>query len=143
MSSSSHPSSSSTAAPVPEDSLQEDGRDTILIEGLLLPTEIGVLDSEKGRRQSVRFDVEIETVPDYRKIVRETGEYVSYADTVIFIQEKAASGGHVELVEEWAEAVAEFVLANPLADKVTVKVTKPDIFEDAAGVGIRVVRKRG
>lgn len=141
MSSSSSPSS--PAAPAPESHLQEDGRDTILIEGLLLPAEIGVLDSEKGRRQPVRFDVEIETVPDYRKIVRDTGQYVSYADTVFFIQEKAASGGHVELVEEWAEAVAEFVLENPLAEKVAVKVTKPDIFEDAAGVGIRIVRRRG
>lgn len=142
MSSSSNPSSP-PAAPAPECHLQEDGRDTILIEGLLLPAEIGVLDSEKGRRQSVRFDVEIETVPDYRRIVCETGQYVSYADTVTYVQDKAASGGHVELVEEWAEAVAEFVLANPLADKVTVKVTKPDIFEDAAGVGVRIVRRRG
>jgi len=122
--------------------LLDEGRDTILIEGLLLPVEIGVLDSEKGRRQSVRFDVEIRTVADYRRIVRDSGQYVSYADTVGFIQEKAASGGHVELVEEWAEAVAEFVLSNPLADGVLVKVTKPDIFEAADGVGIRIARKR-
>lgn len=122
--------------------LIEDGRDTILIDGLLLPAEIGVLESEKGRSQPVRFDVEIRTVAGYRQIVRETGTYVSYADTVTFIQDKAASGGHVDLVEEWAEAVAEFVLTNPLADHVTVKVTKPDIFQDAAGVGIRISRKR-
>lgn len=138
--------SSSTLIENPESqgtTLLEKGRDTILIEGLLLPTEIGVLDSEKGRRQAVRFDVEIVTVPDYRKIVRETGQYVSYADTVEFIQGKAATGGHVELVEEWAEAVAEFALGNPLAEEVSVKVTKPDIFDDASGVGIRVTRRRG
>ncbi len=122
--------------------LTEDGQDTILIDGLLLQVEIGVLDSEKGRRQAVRFDVEIETVPGYRRIVREKGTYVSYADTVAFIQEKAASGGHVDLVEEWAEAVAGFVLSNPLAERVTVKVTKPDIFKDADGVGIRITRRR-
>ncbi|EEE45478.1 MAG: dihydroneopterin aldolase [Labrenzia sp.] len=120
----------------------EDGRDTIVIEGLLVAAEIGVLDSEKGRTQGLRFDVEIRTVPDYRKIVAETGSYVSYADTVFFIQDKAANGGHVELVEEWVEAVAAFALQNPLADFVTVKATKPEIFEDAAGVGIRISRKR-
>jgi dihydroneopterin aldolase len=120
----------------------EDGRDTIVIEGLLVAAEIGVLDSEKGRTQGLRFDVEIRTVPGYRKIVAETGSYVSYADTVFFIQDKVANGGHVELVEEWAEAVAAFALQNPLADYVTVKVTKPEIFEDAAGVGIRISRKR-
>ncbi|MEP4770283.1 MAG: dihydroneopterin aldolase [Roseibium sp.] len=123
--------------------LIEDGQDVIVIDNLCLQTQIGVLDSEKGRSQSVRFDVEIRTIQNYRQIVRETGTYVSYADTVFFIQEKAASDNHIELVEEWAEAVAEFVLQNPMADQVTVKVTKPDIFEDAAGVGIRICRTRG
>ena len=122
--------------------LVEDGPDTILIENLTLPAEIGILDSEKGRRQAVRFDVEIETVANYRDIVRENGTFVSYADTVMFIQNKVQDGGHVDLVEEWAELIAEFVLSNPLAARVSVKVTKPDIFEDAAGVGIRITRKR-
>ncbi|WP_299484284.1 dihydroneopterin aldolase [uncultured Roseibium sp.] len=122
--------------------LVEDGADTILIENLTLPVEIGILDSEKGRRQAVRFDVEIETVANYRDMVRENGTFVSYADTVTFIQNKAQDGGHVDLVEEWAELIAEFVLTNPLAARVSVKVTKPDIFEDADGVGIRITRKR-
>ncbi|MCV0428322.1 MAG: dihydroneopterin aldolase [Roseibium sp.] len=122
--------------------LIEDGQDTILIEDLLIPAQIGILDSEKGRTQAVRFDIEIRTVPGYRKLVRETGTFVSYADAVEFVQAKASSGDHVDLVEDWAEAVAEFVLTNPLADRVTVKVNKPEIFEDAAGVGIRITRKR-
>ncbi|QDG74901.1 dihydroneopterin aldolase [Labrenzia sp. PHM005] len=120
----------------------EDSQDKIRIEGLNIPAEIGVLDSEKGRTQSLRFDVEIQTVPGYRDIVAKTGSYVSYADTVFFIKEKAATGGHIDLVEEWAEAVASFVLENPLAEQVIVKVTKPDIFEDAAGVGIQIARRR-
>lgn len=123
--------------------LVEDAQDVILIDNLLVPAEIGILDSEKGRAQSVRFDIEIRTVPGYRKIVRETGAFFSYADPVEFIQTKAASGGHVDLVEDWAEEVAEFILRHPLAEQVSVKVTKPDIFRDAAGVGIRIIRRRG
>lgn len=122
--------------------LVEDGPDVILIENLLLRTEIGILDSEKGRSQAVRFDVEIEAVTGYRRIVQEKGTFISYADTVFFIQDKVRSGGHVDLVEDWAEAIAEFVLSNPLAARVTVKVTKPEIFDDAEGVGIRIVRRR-
>ncbi|POF27844.1 dihydroneopterin aldolase [Roseibium marinum] len=122
--------------------LTEDGQDVILIEGLLVPVEIGILESERGRTQSVCIDVEIRTVPGYRQIFRETGAYVSYADTVEFVQDKAVSGGHTDMVEDWAEAVAGFVLTNPLADRVTVKVTKLDIFDEAAGVGIRISRKR-
>lgn len=120
----------------------EDGQDIILIEGLCIPAEIGVLESEKGQTQALCFDVEIRTVPGYRNIVSKTGSYVSYADTVFFIKEKATSGVHVELVEEWAEAVAAFVLENPLAEHVSVKVTKPEIFDEADRVGIRITRRR-
>ncbi|MTH98824.1 dihydroneopterin aldolase [Roseibium sp. RKSG952] len=116
--------------------------DVILIEQLIVETHIGVLDSEHGRTQRVCFDVEIHTASGYAQTVKETGAYVSYADTVGFIEGKAASGEHVELVEEWAEEVAAFVLQNPLAEKVAVRVTKPDIFDKAAGVGIRITRQR-
>lgn len=116
--------------------------DVIRIDDLRVQARIGVLDFEKEAPQTVRFDVEIETVPGYAAQVRETGRYVSYADAVAFIEDKAANGGHVELVEEWAEAVAAFVLGNPLVAQVAVTVTKPDIFASAAGVGIRVARRR-
>ncbi len=122
--------------------LSEDDRDVIVIDNLLVPAEIGILDSEKGRSQGVRFDIEIRMVSGYRKIVAETGDFYSYADPVEYIQKTAASGGHVDLVEDWAEQVAGFVLQSALVDRVSVKVTKPDIFEDAAGVGIRITRRR-
>ncbi|MBO6859669.1 dihydroneopterin aldolase [Roseibium sp.] len=124
------------------DTLVEDGHDVILIEGLKVATQIGILDSEKNRTQTVCFDIEMQTVTGYRRIVRETGAFVSYADAVEFILQKAASGGHIDLVEDWAEAVADFVLTNELVEGVIVKVTKPDIFEEAAGVGIRIKRRR-
>jgi dihydroneopterin aldolase len=124
------------------DTLAEDGRDVILIEGLKVATQIGILDSEKNRTQTVCFDIEMRTVAGYRQIVRETGTFVSYADAVEFILQKAASGGHIDLVEDWAEAVAGFVLKNDLVEDVSVKVTKPDIFAEASGVGIRIRRRR-
>ena len=124
------------------DTLVEDGHDVILIEGLKVATQIGILDSEKNRTQTVCFDIEMQTVTGYRRIVCETGAFVSYADAVEFILQKAASGGHIDLVEDWAEAVADFVLTNELVEGVSVKVTKPDIFEEGAGVGIRIKRRR-
>ena len=128
----------------PESNLEivEDDQDVIIIENLLLQTHIGMLESERRRTQTVCFTVEIRTVSDYRKIVQETGQYISYADAVDFMQKKAASGEHVDLVEQWAEDIANFALQNPLADRVTVPGLKPDIFRDADGVGIRIVRKR-
>ncbi|MEM9735975.1 MAG: dihydroneopterin aldolase [Pseudomonadota bacterium] len=116
--------------------------DVIRIDDLRVLAHIGVHDFEKGQPQSVRFDLEIETVPGYLDKVASTGDYVSYADAVEFIEAKAAEGTHVELVETWALDVADFVLKNPLVAQVAVTVRKPDIFANAAGVGIRILRRR-
>lgn len=70
------------------DYLVEDGHDVILIEGLKVATQIGILDSEKNRTQTVCFDIEMQTVTGYRRIVRETGAFVSYADAVEFILQR-------------------------------------------------------
>ena len=116
--------------------------DLIVVQGLVVDCFIGVFDFERAARQRVRFDVEVDTVAGYADIVRSTGEYVSYADIVEFIQERAASDEHVTLVESWAEDVAGFALGNDLADAVRVTVQKIDIFDAADGVGISIERRR-
>jgi len=116
--------------------------DRIIVNGLLVDAFIGVHDFERLGRQRVRFDVEVDTVDDYADIVRLTGAYVSYADIVEYIEERAATSNHVELVETWADDVAVFVLANELATAVRVTVQKTDIFEAAEGVGITIERRR-
>ncbi len=119
-----------------------DAPDRIIVNGLVVDAFIGVHDFERERRQRVRFDVEIDTVADYAERVRATGAYVSYADVVEFIGSRAASDDHVELVETWAEDVAEFALGNDLAQSVRVTVQKLDIFDAAEGVGISIERCR-
>ncbi|MGI9409147.1 MAG: dihydroneopterin aldolase [Hyphomicrobiaceae bacterium] len=117
--------------------------DRIIIQGLHVNTFIGVHDHEKNKRQGVRFDIEIETVSDYAETVRETGRYVSYGDAVAYINHRAASDEHVELVETWAEDVAAHVLANDLVSAVRVSVKKTEIYENVDGVGVVIERRRG
>lgn len=116
--------------------------DRILVSGLFVDAYIGVHDFERLKRQRVRFDVEVVTVDTYADIVRSTGAYVSYADIVEYIERRAAEGGHVELVETWADDVAGFALRNELAAAVRVTVQKVDIFAAADGVGITIERRR-
>jgi len=116
--------------------------DRIVVNGLVVAAFIGVHDFERLDRQRVRFDVEIETVDDYADRVRRTGAFVSYADVVEFVEARAADGGHVELVETWAEEVAAFALRNELARAVRVTVQKLDIFAAAEGVGVAIERHR-
>ena len=116
--------------------------DCVVVENLCVPAFIGVHDFERLERQRVRFDVEVDTVDGYADIVRATGEYVSYADIVEYVQQRAATDEHVELVETWADDIASFVLGNDLAAAVRVRVTKPDIFDGADGVGVSIERRR-
>ncbi len=116
--------------------------DKIIIKGLEVQTFIGVHDFERARRQGVRFDIEMTTVPDYAEIVRTTGRYVSYGDTVSYIRDRAATNEHVELVETWAEDIAAFVLQNDLVDGVRVSVLKTAIYADVEGVGLTIERTR-
>jgi len=116
--------------------------DRIIVNGLVVDAFVGVHGFEREATQRVRFDVEIDTVDDYADRVRETGAYVSYADVVEFVEARAASGEHVELVETWAENVADFALRTELAQAVRVTVQKLDIFEAADGVGITIERAR-
>jgi dihydroneopterin aldolase len=116
--------------------------DRVIVNSLIVDAHIGVHDFEHGAPQRVRFDVEVDTVADYADHVELTGSYVSYADIVEFIEDRAATGEHIELVETWAEDVAEFALRNALAESVRVTVQKIDIFERAAGVGVSIERHR-
>jgi dihydroneopterin aldolase len=116
--------------------------DRIIVNGLVVDAHIGVHDVEHGVTQRVRFDVTVETVEDYADRVRATGAYVSYANLVDFITDRAATGDHVELVETWADDVATFALRNDLAQAVHVSVQKLDIFDNADGVGIVIERRR-
>ncbi len=114
--------------------------DRIIVRGLVVDAFIGVFDHERLARQRVRFDIDVETVPDYARIVRDEGRYVSYADLVEYIETRAASDDHVELVETWADDVARVALENELATRVHVTVQKIDVFDAADGVGITITR---
>jgi dihydroneopterin aldolase len=124
------------------DRTQHAAPDRIIVNRLVVDTFIGVHEFEHAAPQRVRFDIVVETVDDYAEQVRTTGSYVSYADLVDFVTERAASGEHVELVETWAQHVATFALSNELAQAVHVTVQKLDIFDAADGVGISIERRR-
>jgi dihydroneopterin aldolase len=112
------------------------------VRGLVVETFIGVHDFERLAPQRVRFDVDVVTIDDYAEVVRATGAYVSYADIVEYVEARAASGEHIELVETWADDIAAFAMQNELAVRVVVSVQKLDIFDNAEGVGIVVERRR-
>lgn len=113
---------------------------TILIRDLVLAAEIGVFRREKGKRQRVRFNVEL-AVKD-RPPKRDARDEVLCYDRIVAGLRDLVAAGHVNLVETLAERAAALCLADPAAIAVRLRVEKLDVYPDAASVGIEIVRAR-
>lgn len=112
----------------------------ILIRDLVLATEIGVFRREKGKRQRVRFNVELGVI-DRPPRQDKRAEVVCY-DRIIVGLRALVADGHVNLVETLAERAATLCLAVPSALYVRVRIEKLDVYKDAAAVGVEIERRR-
>jgi len=91
---------------------------TVFVRGLEVHAEIGVYDHEQGRTQSLLVDIEV-TV--------ETGGWRHLVDTVNYEAlaahaERIATGGHIGLVESFAERLAEACLSEPRVTAAGVEI---------------------
>ena len=112
----------------------------ILIRDLVLATEIGVFRREKGKRQRVRFNIELGVIDRPPRQDRRA-EVVCYDRIVVGLRALVAHG-HVNLVETLAERAATLCLAVPSALYVRVRIEKLDVYKDAAAVGVEIERRR-
>jgi len=115
-------------------------RDTIFIRGLLLDASIGVLDHERGERQPLVVDIEleVETGPPVEGDLASVYDYripVSHARGLV-------EAGHIELVETFANRLANQCLNDTSVRTVTVRVEKPEAIPGAEGAGIEITRRR-
>ncbi len=113
--------------------------DTIFISGLEIETIIGVYDWEREKPRPLFIDLEIgcdissssrsddiaDTI-DYDLLSKEIG---SFASTAKF-----------QLIETFAEAIAQIVLSQNGCEWVKLKINKPGAVKNAAGVGISIFR---
>jgi dihydroneopterin aldolase len=112
----------------------------VFVRGLEVHAEIGVYDHEQGRTQSLLVDIEV-TV--------ETGGWRHLADTVNYETlaahaEKIAAGGHIGLVESFAERLAEACLGEARVTAARVRVEKPAALAPrAAAAGVEIIARRG
>ena len=115
--------------------------DQILIEGLVLPVQIGVFDFEHGQTQSVRFDLVVDIDPLAAEASHDTNNIVRY-DHIVADIKTIINEGHIDLVETLAERIAATCLLYERARQVCVTVGKLDAIDEAQSVGIRVTRRK-
>src|SRR5690242_9530936 len=110
--------------------------DTIFVHDFVVDCNVGVYAEEQGVTQKVRFTVEARLGKDVFSIDDEMAEVPSYAD-IIDIIVALARGGHINLVETFAERIAEHVLADQRIAAVRVMLEK---LERGPLRGVEIVR---
>ena len=112
----------------------------VFVRGLLVDAEIGVHDHERGRKQPLMVDVELDVAAGGWRALDDTVNYESIASAAQFI----AAAGHIGLVESFAQRLAERCLAHPRVTRARVRIEKPlALAPDAAAAGVEIVAVRG
>ena len=97
--------------------------DTIFVNGFTVDCNVGVYAEEQGVTQKVRFTVEARLAKDIFSLDDEMVEVPSYADIIDCIV-ALARGGHINLVETFAERIAAHCLADKRIIAVRVMLEK-------------------
>ncbi len=110
----------------------------VFVRGLRVDAEIGVHPHEKGRTQPLTIDIELELAPGPIRSIRDTVNYETLASSARAL----ATGGHVDLVETFAEDLARACLADPRTLSARVRIEKPLALEGAEAAGVEVTVRR-
>jgi dihydroneopterin aldolase len=114
---------------------------TIFIHDLRVETRIGVYEWEQRLRQTLRLDLEIECPSDAAFRSDRFADALDYSAVVSRLQSLAADHPH-QLMERFAEAIAEVVLAEFHAPSVKVRVAKLAPIAGVKELGVAIERRR-
>ncbi len=110
--------------------------DTIFVRDFVVDCNVGVYAEEQGVTQKVRFTVEARLAKDVFSVDDEMVEVPSYADIIDCIV-ALARGGHINLVETFAERIAVHCLSDKRIVAVRVALEK---LERGPLRGVEIVR---
>ncbi|TWI56802.1 dihydroneopterin aldolase [Pseudomonas duriflava] len=113
--------------------------DKVFIEGLEVDTVIGVYDWEREIRQCLRLDVcmgwDIRPSAE-RDELDKTLNYAAVAERILAFAHQSS----FQLVETFAERLAECLQKEFNLPWLRLKITKPGAVPTAAGVGVEIER---
>lgn len=111
----------------------------VFIRDLILPCSIGAHRHERDSAQQVRINMDLavmETPGQLDDRLENVYSYEHLADGARAL----AGAGHINLVETFAERLAELCLGDPRVRRVRIRVEKLDVYADAAAVGVEIER---
>lgn len=96
---------------------------------------LGVHPWERHQQRPTRLLVSVELDLSLTGYYREAGGYLDYDPVRAFLA-SWADRPHTDHIETLAEDLLDFLFANTVAARATIRLTKPDIFNDVGGVGV-------
>ena len=112
--------------------------DRVFVHDLIMPCSIGAYDFERGLKQNVCFnvDVDVRRIQHHSDDMREIFSYDLIVDAIKIILGR----GHIELIETLARDIANSVLHHPSVARICVRVEKLDVV--CGRVGVEIKRER-
>jgi len=110
----------------------------VLVKNLILKASVGIYPKEKIRKQKVRFNISI-TANDNIKTKNDISEFVSYEDVIKNVK-NIINRGHIPLIENLAQNIAEKCLINKRILKIEIMIEKLETFKETESVGIKIIR---
>ncbi|MBO9706738.1 MAG: dihydroneopterin aldolase [Caulobacter sp.] len=112
----------------------------VFVRGIKVDAWIGVYDHEHGRQQPLVIDVELDVAASH---CEQLGDTVNY-ETVLQAAQAIAAEGHIDLVETFAERLAQASFADSRVTRARVRVEKPlALAPHAAAAGVEITAVRG
>ncbi|ATE62657.1 dihydroneopterin aldolase [Thauera sinica] len=115
--------------------------DVIFIHGFVGETVIGIHHDELDRPQPLRIDLAAGVPRSLACDTDRIGDTIDYGEVRGALRELLRHHRH-QLLEAFAEGVANLLLGRFGAHWVRVGITKPRKFDDVEGVGVLIERRR-
>jgi dihydroneopterin aldolase len=117
---------------------------TIELNGIVLHGHHGVLEEERRDGQRFLVDIELDLADDGASVSDRIEDAVDYRDVVALVREISDARAY-HLLEAFAAALADGLVAGFPASGVRVRVRKPDVVLDppVAYAAVSVARGRG
>ncbi|MFN3228791.1 MAG: dihydroneopterin aldolase [Asticcacaulis sp.] len=110
----------------------------LFVTGLTLEASIGIYAHEHSQRQPLVIDVEMDST---LHAISDLNDTINY-ETVVTAARAQIEAGHIELVETFAEDLAQTLMADPRAIRVRVRISKPKALAGTTGAGCEVEMSR-
>jgi dihydroneopterin aldolase len=112
----------------------------VFVRGLKVDAHIGVYDHEHGRVQPLVIDVELDVAASHCEALGDTVNY----ETIRTAAQDIAAAGHIDLVETFAERLAQACFDDHRVTRARVRVEKPlALAPHAAAAGVEITAVRG